>query len=132
MPKLFRAMIADETQMPAEGTGSRFLGVRTTGEYADIQPDENGLVHPGQAGMSVTPENPAKLPVDRLPKAKGGKGKDPVFEISDTDLPAGLTYVPDHSDETGAHGYIVPRCPMPIQEYMSLIQSTKTSWRRLP
>ncbi|MBY0231471.1 MAG: hypothetical protein K2W96_19475 [Gemmataceae bacterium] len=65
MPLVFRSMFADG-DAPRCGADAKSLGARI-GPGEDIEPDEDGAVHPGTGGMSVSP-SPGCLPPHRQPK----------------------------------------------------------------
>jgi len=88
--ELYRSMKVDG-EFPLVESSARALGVRVP---EDVSTDEDGDVQPG-AGMSVTPDDPFKLPHHRRPEAFGGSGPDPVWRIDHEHLPQTLEYVQD-------------------------------------
>jgi hypothetical protein len=117
-----------ENKKPEIGPSGRTLGVRTPpNENADIEPDLNGIVHPGTGGMSASPNSPMNLPVSKRPPELGGKGKDPIWCISSCNLGPGLTYTPDTTKP--GHGFIEPSTPMPISKYQQLLEGTQKQWK---
>lgn len=96
---------------PLVGDSARALGVRVT---ADVAPDAENNVGPG-AGMSVTPDDPFKLPPHRRPEAYGGSGDDPVWAIAEEVLPARLMFSLDRA----FHGVICPLTKMALSSYRS-------------
>lgn len=125
--KLFRAMRPDETDptRPRCGPTARTLGVRPG---VDVPVADDGSVRPGTGGMSVTPDDPRRLPPHRRPRALGGEGKDPVFVIHDTALGERLGHRPDPS-RPGAHGFVEPALPVPAEQYQQALCDTGPRWR---
>ena len=80
------------------------LGVRPG---VDIPVDYTGLVASGQGGLSVTPDELARLPPHVRPARFGGKGKLPVFELSVRSLGERLAWRPD-PDRPDRHGFVEP------------------------
>jgi hypothetical protein len=74
MPVLFRAMREDGNGNPEIGPNARCLGVRP-GIDVPAKVGRN-VVHPGQGGMSVSPDDPMKLPYFCRPPGFQGTGKD--------------------------------------------------------
>jgi hypothetical protein len=77
--------------------------------------------------MSVAPHDPANLPRNRRPLAFGGVGKDPVWEMDVSDLPAVLEFRQDAS----THGLVEPAANTAptLAEYEAALASTRGSWR---
>lgn len=123
--RLYRAMTPDANGRPTCKDSARGLGVRVP---RDIEPREDGDVHPRTGGMSVTPEDPKLLPAHRRPPAFGGWGKDPVFEIAERDLGKDLAYRPDEGREA-FHGFVEPGYPMPLDSYQEALCETAPLWR---
>jgi hypothetical protein len=107
---------------------ARTIGVRTSGRRADIEPDEHGMVHPGERGMSVSSPPPENLAEHRRPEEYGGTGPDPVWELETDDLPPELVYTPDPKDPEG-HGLIGPSETMSIDAYLAALFGTRGLWR---
>ena len=110
------------------GNTARSLGARpgygtelNSGE--DIIVDTDGMVHPGQGGMSVAPD-PKDLVRIRKPPFLGGTSKDPVWGIKTNNLGPQLKYVPD----SPTHGTIQPAYDMPFDEYQKALANTKPFW----
>jgi hypothetical protein len=88
MPRLYRAMKEDPQGMPQLGASARALGVRPGIDVpATLASD---MVQSGQGGLSVSSDDPMKLPVYRRPNTFHGTGKDPVWVIDDADLGSNL------------------------------------------
>lgn len=118
-------MRADSTDgLPLVGTTARYLAVRPN---VDIPVDRDGFVGPGTGGMSVSPPPITNLHPLRLPRAAGGFGRDPVFEVETDDLPEALAYRPD-PDDPERHGFIEPISRMPFEGYESAVRATRELW----
>lgn len=96
----------------------------------DITPDEQGKVLPESGGMSVTPDDPAFLPVHLRPKALGGQGKLPVFRVQVAALGALLTYRPDPRTPD-RHGFVEPVRVMLLDAYQAALAATAPSWETI-
>ncbi len=126
--KLYRAMTPDDDGLPRLGRSARALGVRTPNESR--KPDVTGtdaadIIQPGK-GMSVAPNDPANLPLFRLPSSLGGTGKDPVWEIDSTDLGPDLQAQQDGR----THVLIGPARPMTLAEFETALAATRAQWVR--
>ncbi|MDC5758010.1 hypothetical protein OPW41_00155 [Vibrio europaeus] len=129
-------MQEDSDGQPKLGFNSKRLGVRIkdvtvdgdTCTVFDIQPDENGDVHPDSEGMSVTPpcvnKNIGATFLKRILDQKTV-----LWEIDESDLSElGLKYREDPKNPK--HGFIEPANKMAAQEFSSRIQQTKELWRK--
>lgn len=96
----------------------------------DIKTDPNGHVHPGRGGMSVTPDDPVRLPPHFRPVALGGFGKLPVFGIETSRLGETLSYRPDIKKPT-RHGFVEPGAVMTIAAYQLAIAATAPVWQEV-
>lgn len=125
-------MAAEDGGPEVDGPGknpARTLGVRISGRRADIEPDEYGMVHPSDKGMSASPPPPEDhLLEHRRPPEYGGTGKDPLWELETEDLPPELVYTPDPKDPEG-HGLIGPSETMSIDDYLAALYRTRRLWR---
>jgi hypothetical protein len=121
MRRLYRGMKSDGDYPCVEGT-AKGLGVRV-GEDGDVEPDAQGVVHPG-AGRSVAPDDPLFLPEYRRPPDFLGSARHPVWGIREGDLPEELAVVIDRPE----HGVIGPARPMPLAEYEAALASTQRNW----
>jgi len=135
MPKIFRAMKADDDGKPVVESSSKGLGVRSGGPDADVDLDDSGLVILNAKGMSVAPSW-RELPFHRIPKrlkhmapkARGsddtscfrmGKGR---FE-SDY-LATGLTLIRD----SPTHGVVAPLNNTTLEQFQRHLAETKGQW----
>ncbi|HTI68551.1 MAG TPA: RHS repeat-associated core domain-containing protein [Candidatus Limnocylindria bacterium] len=115
------------------GSGSPDLlpdGEVLKGTYLGIRPKDipdivDGLVKPTFQGLSVTPNNPSKLPPFALKKL--AKGEIKVWAITEQMFDVKLGYVPDPTDPEG-HGYVRPKILLPVGEYKRLIKESQMRW----
>ena len=121
---LLRGMKEANDGLPVVAPTARTLGARP---LIDIPIDQNGMVWPGTGGISVTPNDPKKLPRHRRPRSLGGRGKDPVWGIPSSNLGAKLVYRADPKNPTG-HGFIEPAYPMTFNEYQCALTKTRATW----
>src|SRR5436309_1890023 len=127
MPRLFRAMQEDAIGLPLMVPSARGLGVRPRIDVPAIRLHE--IVHPGQGGLSVSPDDPMNLPYFRRPPKLQGTGKDPVWVIDATGLGTDLCYRPDPI--RSGHGFIEPVRLMTLDEFQKAIAQTRASWRKI-
>jgi hypothetical protein len=127
MRQLYRAMKEDAYDMPQLGASARNLGVRPGIDVPATVPA--GMVQPGQGGLSVSPDEPIKLPPYRRPPVFHGTGKDPVWMIDETDLGSDLNYRAD--PQNAGHGFIEPDRPMSLDDYQRAVQQTQPLWRKV-
>jgi hypothetical protein len=125
--RLFRAMRRGDGGAPQCGSAGNHLGIRP-GFDIPTSPDE--LVHPGMGGMSVTPDDPARLPPHVRPSWLGGQGKLPVFALDFAGIgaPLGLRLDPKHPER---HAFVEPTMMMTVDEYQAALCSTRASWREV-
>lgn len=122
MRRLYRGMNSDGDH-PRVERSAKGLGVRV-GEAGDVEPDAQGLVHPG-AGMSVAPDDPLFLPgFRRPPEFLGGSAQHPVWGIWERDLPQELAVFIDRP----GHGVIGPARAMPVADYETALAATQPNW----
>ncbi|HWL85017.1 MAG TPA: hypothetical protein VNO21_04410 [Polyangiaceae bacterium] len=124
---LFRAMRRNEGGKPLCGSAGSLLGVRAG---IDITPDASGRVTRGHGGLSVTPNDPQKLPPHVRPPQFGGKGKLPIFQIRTSAIGLSLCYRADPG-RPQQHGFIEPREPMLLNDYQSALGATQSEWKEL-
>lgn len=139
MPKIYRVMKKDSGK-PVLGESASALGVRVP---RDIDPDANGVVSPGNNGMSVTPSvaalnrMPARMvPIRLRPLVPGAAGNDNLFAWSmgqgewaanEEPVAPGLQLRPDPTDNQ--HGFVEPDVSMPLDEYRAAIEATQNLWQ---
>jgi hypothetical protein len=112
---------------PEIGPNARALGVRPGIDLPAILPYE--IVQPGQGGLSVSPDDPMKLPYFRRPRGFQGTGKDPVWAINAAQLGPDLSYRPDPSHP--GHGFIEPIRSMTLDEYQGALVRTISFWEEV-
>jgi hypothetical protein len=122
--RLFRAMRKGAGAVPQCGSAANQLGVRP-GVDIPNSPDE--LVHPGTGGMSVAPDDPARLPPHVRPQRLGGHGKLPVFELDCAVIPPllGVRLDPKHPER---HAFVEPVSTMTVNEYQAALCATRAYW----
>ncbi|HEX7477298.1 MAG TPA: hypothetical protein VF331_05790 [Polyangiales bacterium] len=101
------------------------LGVRPG---VDIRPDAGGKVTGGIGGLSVTPDDPARLPPHIRPARLGGRGKLPVFEIQVATFGPALQYRRD-GDHPDRHGFVEPASVTTLDAYQSSLGATQENWK---
>lgn len=121
-------MRAAEDGLPQVGETGRYLAVRRSGRFRDIEVEEDGAVRPESGGMSVSPPPPENLPEQLRPTRFGGYGKDPLWELETDVLPPELRYLPDPKNPTG-HGFIEPAEEMSFENYERAIHATRDLWQ---
>ncbi|MBD2593796.1 hypothetical protein H6G74_05565 [Nostoc spongiaeforme FACHB-130] len=77
-------------------------------------------------GMSVSLSIEA-LPAFRKPQKFGGTGKDPLWQIDDSDITGDLQAIQD----SPTHVSIVPRVTMSLERYELALANTKNYWQRV-
>jgi hypothetical protein len=124
--KVFRGMEPDSDGAPVVGRSAKKLGVRVEGDNVDVHPSVTGTVSTGE-GVSANTKVGGILP-HRLPTAFGGRARGvDLYSLEAGDLPEGLVFTPDH----GSHGTIGPAFEMPLEQYESLLESTRDLWSRV-
>jgi hypothetical protein len=116
------------------GDSGSCLGVRIgTGKYDDIATQEDGHVHPRTGGLSVSPDDPKRLPRHRRPRSLGGDSTRPLWVVSHEQLQAELHYEPDEPDPEGIirHGLVEPGIPMPPEALQEHLRNTTTLWHEV-
>jgi hypothetical protein len=140
MPLIFRAMLIDG-DYPMCGADAKCLGVRVPpNPEADIEPDTEGQVQPGQGGMSVAPQ-PADLPYHRMPRRhKGqfprasGSNNLAVWHMGEGAFGAGgiadqLVLRPD-PERPAVHGFVEPAMRMSCADYQAALAASRDVWHR--
>jgi len=110
------------------GVLDNMLGARVG---VDVRPDAAGNVQPAQGGISVTPEDPSRLPPHLRPIRLGGQCGLPLFKIDDGSLGRALAYLPSPKKPT-RHGLIEPAALMAIGNYQSALAATSVAWNEVP
>jgi hypothetical protein len=139
--------MVDENGKPKIGRSARLLGVRL-GIDINIKQmpvnslDEQGYLLPeserefqgelvdvairNTGGMSVSLSIEA-LPAPRKPTKFGGYGKDPLWQIDDSNITGDLQAVQD----SPTHVSISPRVTMSLERYELALANTQDYWERI-
>jgi hypothetical protein len=148
MVKLYYRGMVDENGKPKIGRSARQLGVRL-GTDINVEQipvdhlDENGYLLPKldrevqgelvavalreeKKGMSVSLSIEA-LPAPRKPAKFGGYGKDPLWQIDDSNITGDLQAVQD----SPTHVSISPRVTMLLERYELALANTQDYWERI-
>ena len=147
MVKLYYRGMIDENGRPKIGRSARLLGVRL-GIDINIKQmpvnslDEQGYLLPeserefqgelvdvairNTGGMSVSLSIEA-LPAPRKPAKFGGYGKDPLWQIDDSNISGDLQAVQD----SPTHVSISPRITMLLERYELALANTQDYWERI-
>jgi hypothetical protein len=95
----------------------------------DIKPDATGAVARDTGGMSVTPNDPAKLPPHLRPTSlPGGQTTLPVFWISSRNLGEMLAFQAAKK-RPDRHGFIEPAVAMQLDTYQTALCGTVLAWQ---
>jgi hypothetical protein len=97
----------------------------------DIVLDAYNLVDRGTGGMSVTPDDPGRLPPHVRPKRFGGLGKLPIFGLETKRLGELLAYRADPR-APDRHGFVEPASRMPFEAYQAALAGTQPDWWEVP
>jgi hypothetical protein len=117
-----------ESGQPRCGAQGSLLGARSG---VDIQLDGSNNVRGGTGGMSVTPDDPSRLPPHFRPTRLGGIGKLPVFELKAARLGKELMYRPD-PNAPERHGFFEPSKLMSFENYQAALAATQPDWTETP
>ena len=140
--------MVDENGKPKIGRSARLLGVRLGDIDINIKRmpvdslDEQGYLLPeserkfqgelvdvvivNTGGMSVSLSIEA-LPAPRKPAKFGGYGKDPLWQIDDSNITGDLQAVQD----SPTHVSISPRVTMLLERYELALANTQDDWERI-
>lgn len=140
--------MVDENGKPKIGRSARLLGVRLGDIDINIKRmpvdslDEQGYLLPeserkfqgelvdvaivNTGGMSVSLSIEA-LPAPRKPAKFGGYGKDPLWQIDDSNITGDLQAVQDNP----THVSISPRVTMSLERYELALANTQDDWERI-
>jgi hypothetical protein len=147
MAKLYYRGMAEQNGKPKIGRSARLLGVRPNIDinteqmpigYLDEQeyllPESQRKIQ-GEAltvairdtkGMSVSLSIEG-LPAFRKPSQFGGNGKDPLWQIDDSNITGDLQAVQD----SPTHVSILPRITMLLEKYETALANTQKYWERV-
>ncbi len=147
MTKLYYRGMAEADGKPKVGRSARLLGVRL-GIDIDIEEipkdwlDAQGYLRPeaerkatgdvvivavrSTKGMS-TSLSIESLPAFRRPTAFGGTGRDPLWQIEDSNIGSDLEAVQD----SATHVSIMPRVTMLLEKYETALANAQNDWERV-
>ncbi|QYX31149.1 hypothetical protein [Sphaerospermopsis torques-reginae] len=147
MVKLYYRGMMDENGQPKIGRSARLLGVRIG---IDINVEQMPLGYLDQQGyllieshresygeivavaikdtkgMSVS-LSIESLPANRKPAKFGGIGKDPLWQIDDSNITGDLQAIQD----SPTHVSILPRVTMLLEKYELALANTQKYWQRV-
>ncbi len=118
----YRSMKTDPDRLPQIGESARALGVRP---HRDIPVNSRGVVAPMTGGMSITADDPMKLPPHRRPARYDGTGRDPVFEIDGDYFGDSLSL---RQDGLPGHCLVEPLSFCRFEDYQAAIHTTRPFW----
>ena len=139
--------MAEENGKPKVGRSARLLGVRLGVDVDVVEMprgclDAQGYLLPeaerqstgalvsvvlrNTKGMS-TARSIENLPDFRRPTAFGGKGRDPLWQIEDSEIDGDLEAVQDNA----THVSIMPRVTMLLEKYETALANTQDDWKRV-
>lgn len=138
MARIVRPMKKDlaEPTSPRMGSESKCLGVRTSGEHADIEIDESGCVVVNRKGMSVSASwrtlPPHLIPEELDDGVIGARGKGmEVFVLGSGPFEEGpvaaaleLCYKP----ATTEAGNVCPVASVPVANFQADLAATRPDW----
>jgi hypothetical protein len=147
MAKLYYRGMAEQNGKPKIGRSARLLGVRPNIDinteqmpigYLDeqeyllpesqrkIQGENLTVAIRDTKGMSVSLSIEG-LPAFRKPSQFGGNGKDPLWQIDDSNITGDLQAVQD----SPTHVSILPRITMLLEKYETALANTQKYWERV-
>jgi hypothetical protein len=139
--------MAEENGKPKVGRSARLLGVRLGIDIDVVEMpkdwlDDQGYLRPeaerkstgelvvvavrSKKGMS-TSLSIESLPAFRRPIAFGGMGRDPLWQIEDSQISGDLEAVQD----SATHVSIVPRVTMLLEKYETALANTQNDWQKV-
>jgi hypothetical protein len=139
--------MAEENGKPKVGRSARLLGVRLgididVVEMLEDWLDDQGYLQPeaerkatgelvvvavrSTKGMS-TSLSIESLPAFRRPIAFGGMGRDPLWQIDDSQISGDLEAVQD----SATHVSIMPRVTMLLEKYETALANTQNDWQKV-
>jgi hypothetical protein len=139
--------MAEENGKPKVGRSARLLGVRLGIDVDVVEMprdwlDAQGYLRPeterqstgdvvivavrSTKGMS-TSLSIESLPAFRRPAAFGGTGRDPLWQIEDSNIGGDLEAVQD----SATHVSIMPRATMLLEKYETALANTRNDWQKV-
>lgn len=138
MVRIVRPMKKDpsEPNRPRVGSESKCLGVRTTGDHADIEIDELGCVIVNRKGMSVSASwrtlPPHLIPEELDDGVIGARGKGmEVFVLGSGSFeegPIASALELCYKGETTQAGNVCPVVSVPVATYQADLAATRPEW----
>jgi hypothetical protein len=147
MAKFYYRGMAEENDKPKIGRSARLLGIRP-GIDIDVEQiprdylDDQGYLRPeterkpmgelvavairNTKGLS-TSLSVESLPAFRRPATFGGTGRDPLWQIEDSQITGDLEAVQD----SATHVSIMPRTTMLLERYEGALAKTQDLWKRV-
>ena len=122
---LYRGMIEDGGK-PQIGDSARKLGVRDEEITVEQKDGINFIIAKDNEGMSTAPDRPENLPKHRRNKDWGGTGKDPVWEIDDSQVTGALKAVQDKP----THVTVAASHDMPLEDFKAALSKTQNNWNK--
>ena len=130
VPIVFRTMIPDPDGLPRAGASLRTLGARPG---VDIPVDGDGNVKPRTGGMSVTADDPKRIPKPVRPRSLGGESRDTLFSMDTAVIPPSLVVRADKPAPPGGiaslHRVVEPSEACSFGAYQFELHGTRKSWR---
>ncbi len=80
--------------------------------------------------MSVTPDDPSRLPIHLRPIRLGGVGELPLYEIAIHALGVDLAYRAD-AKRPDKHGFVEPAATTQLETYQAALAATRLNWREV-
>ncbi len=148
MAKLYYRGMAEQNGKPKVGRSARLLGVRLG---IDINIEQMPVTYLDEQGYLLAESEREKLwgelvavairdtkgmsvslsidglPTSRKPAKFGGTGKDPLWQIDDSNITGDLQAVQD----SPTHVSILPRATMSLEKYESALANTQNDWERV-
>jgi hypothetical protein len=145
--KLYYRGMAEENGKPKVGRSARLLGVRLGIDIDVVEMpkdwlNDQGYLRPeterkstgelvvvalrSTKGMS-TSLSIESLPAFRRPTAFGGMGRDPLWQIEDSQISGDLEAVQD----SATHVSIMPRVTMLLEKYETALANTQNDWQKV-
>jgi hypothetical protein len=139
--------MAEENGKPKVGRSARLLGVRLGIDIDVVEMpkdwlNDQGYLRPeterkstgelvvvalrSTKGMS-TSLSIESLPAFRRPTAFGGMGRDPLWQIEDSQISGDLEAVQD----SATHVSIMPRVTMLLEKYETALANTQNDWQKV-
>lgn len=139
--------MAEENGKPKVGRSARLLGVRPGIDVDVVKMPRDCLDDQGYLRAESTQQSTGELvvvamrstkgmstalsieslPAFRKPAAFGGMGKDPLWQIEDSQIDGDLEAVQD----SATHVSIMPRVSMLLERYEAALTNTQNNWQKV-